>query len=138
MRLHRTIVPIVMGAALMTSSDVGAQATDNIAPRISLAGVSESVRADTLCVTIESGTPLDFPGLSGADADVGTAIMHARVELEPGAESNSSISIPGLADIPGVQIIREDFDRIRFDAPLASVAPATRARYEALVQGREA
>jgi hypothetical protein len=108
----------------LTCAAASAQTTDNIAPRISLAGISESVRADTLCVTVESGADLSFSGLSGADADVGDAIVHARVELELGAAGNSSVLIPGLADLPGVTIIREEFDRIRFNAPLASVNAA--------------
>jgi hypothetical protein len=50
--------------------------------------------------------------VSVADADVASGVVHARVELEQGAGSSSSVSIPGLAGQPGVVIIREEPDRI--------------------------
>lgn len=123
-RLEVGASAVLLLLALTTATTVRGQATDNVAPRISQSGISESVRADTLCVTIEAGTTLAFPGLSAADADVGDAIVHARVELEQGLGATSSVAIPGLADLAGVEIIREDFDRIRFNAPLASVNAA--------------
>ncbi|MCB1554598.1 MAG: hypothetical protein KDJ14_12385, partial [Xanthomonadales bacterium] len=104
-----------------------AQFTDNLAPRISMTGVSTSARADTLCVTISEGANLGFSNVSVSDADIAGADMHARVELEPGLTSNSDVLIPGLAGLPGVTIIREQPDRIRFDAPLSSINAAIAA-----------
>jgi len=101
-----------------------AQSTSNLAPRISLAGVVDSARAETLCATMPPAFVLGFAGLSVADADVGAGLMHARVELEPAATSGASVLIPGLAALPGLVIIREDPDRIRFNAPLDSVNAA--------------
>ncbi len=109
---------------LVFSGTLQAQSTTNLAPRISLAGVSELVRADTLCVSMDSGTNLGFAGLSVSDTDVGAGLMHARVELELGLGSIATVQIPGLAGFPGVEIISEDPDRIRFNAPLSSVNAA--------------
>jgi hypothetical protein len=119
----------VLGIALMlagplAATPVLAQSTSNSAPRISLAGSVQAQRAETLCARLAPASDLGFEGLSIADADVGEAVMHARVELEPGAGSNASVRIPGLADLPGVTILRESPDRIRFNAPLSSVNAA--------------
>ncbi|SDD58171.1 hypothetical protein [Aquimonas voraii] len=101
-----------------------AQSTSNIAPRMSLTGQVESARAATLCAVLPLGANLGFAGLSVADADIGAGLMHARVELEPSLTSNASVLIPGLAALPGVEILREAPDRIRFNAPLSSVNQA--------------
>jgi hypothetical protein len=127
---------VVLCAALLGCGELAAQATENLAPRITLTGISESVRADTLCVTLQAGATLTFGGLSVADADVGDAIVHARVELEPAAGSAASVAIPGLAGLPGVDIIREEAERIRFNAPLTSVNAAFAAlEYRAATRG---
>lgn len=101
-----------------------AQSTSNLAPRISLAGVVDSARAETLCAAMPPAFDLGFAGLSVADGDGGAGLVHARVELEPALASAASVLIPGLADLPGVEIIREEPDRIRFNAPLDSVNAA--------------
>lgn len=101
-----------------------AQSTSNIAPRISLAGQIEPARAATLCAVMPLGANFSFADLSVADADVGAGLMHARIELEPSLTSNASVLIPGLAALPGVEILREAPDRIRFNAPLSSVNQA--------------
>lgn len=111
-------------AGLLGCGLVHAQATSNLAPRISLAGVVDSVRADTLCLTMAAGGGLAFGGLEIADADVGASIVHARVELEPGGVGSPFVLIPDLSAFPGVTILREEPDRIRFNAPLASVNAA--------------
>src|SRR5690606_29621398 len=114
----------LLSACFLLSTTAEAQFTTNFAPRISMSGVSASMRADTLCVTMSEGGNLAFSNVSVADADVGAGIMHARVELEPGLTSNADVIIPGLAGLPGITIIREEPDRIRFDAPLSSVNAA--------------
>lgn len=132
---HRRARMLLLLLAI-ASGTLHAQLTTNLAPHISLAGVSESVRADSLCISMPSGTDLGFAELSISDADVGAGLMHARVELELGIASAATVQIPGLADFPGVEIIREDPDRIRFNAPLASVNAAFAAlQYQAAGDG---
>lgn len=120
---------LVLGVALMLAGPLAAmpvlaQSTSNSAPRISLDGSVQAQRAETLCALLAPASNLSFEGLSVADADVVDGLMHARVELEPGVGSSASVQIPGLAALPGVTILREAPDRIRFNAPLASVNAA--------------
>jgi hypothetical protein len=118
-----SIAALLFALALLPAAS-HAQSTSNLAPRISLAGVVDSARAETLCAAMPPAFDLGFAGLSVADADVGTGLVHARVELEPALAFAASVLIPGLADLPGVEIIREEPDRIRFNAPLGSVNAA--------------
>ncbi len=111
-------------AAVLFSPLLYAQATSNLAPAISFGDLSGPVRADTFCVLIAVGEDLAFDGLVVADGDVGAGMMHARVELEQGAASDATVFIPGLAALPDIDIIREEDDRIRFDAPLSTVNAA--------------
>lgn len=124
---HRT--GFMLGLALLIALPLPpelarAQSTSNIAPRISFAGHVASARAATLCALLPLGSNVSFAGLSVADADLEAGLMHARVELEPSVTSNASVLIPGLAALPGVVILREAPDRIRFNAPLSSVNQA--------------
>lgn len=118
-----SIAALLFALALLPAAS-HAQSTSNLAPRISLAGVVDSARAETLCAAMPPAFDLGFAGLSVADGDVGAGLVHARVELEPALASAASVLIPGLADLPGVEIIREEPDRIRFNAPLDSVNAA--------------
>ena len=119
----KTFAALLFACAL----PVSAQFTDNLAPRISLGAVSTSARADTLCVTMSEGANLGFSDISASDADVAAADLHVRVELTPGPTSGADVLIPDLAGLPGVTIIRERPDRIRFNAPLSSVNAAIAA-----------
>ncbi|MBD8526394.1 Ig-like domain-containing protein [Pseudomarimonas arenosa] len=120
------VLGLMMTASLLCEP-VHAQATLNSAPRVSITGVSELQRADTLCVQLQDGQSLSFDDLSVSDADVGVADLRVRVELEPGGLGAPSVLIPGLSGLPGVTIIREEPDRIRFSAPLTSVNSALAA-----------
>ncbi len=114
-------LPLLM---LCLGGTAWSQATLNIGPTISYSGIVEQRRAQTLCVATPAGTTLSFEAVSVADGDIDAGIAHARVELEPIGLGNPSVSIPGLAQLPDVEIIREEPDRIRFNAPLSSVNAA--------------
>lgn len=130
---HRCRAGVALAIGLAAASPIaGAQATDNLAPRIGLPGAVGPTRADTLCVGLQPAAELVFPGLAIDDADVASGALRVRVELEPGAAGASAVAIPGLAALPGVAIILVRGDRIRFTAPLGSVNAALGAlRYQA-------
>jgi len=108
---------------LLCTGAAMAQPTLNVAPRLGVPGLGPPLRAVTLCQDVPAATTVGFAGWSVVDPDA-TGDVLVRIDLEPGGAGASSIQIPNLAGRPGVTIIREFPDRIRFTAPLATVAAA--------------